>query len=588
VINLIVLLLMPFAFSISANASSNNVFIESFNLSVGENHVCALTAAGIKCFGNAENVILNAPIKATNPRLIQTGNRFSCVIEDLGVRCWGEIPNNKTSNLLIGKKILKGPRLLGVGYEHACAVSSTDQIKCWGKDTYGEATVPKKFNNITEISLGMNSSCVIAEGVVTCWGKTVGGPEGGQVILKNPRNLTSGWWHHCAQSDEGLKCWGYPYKDFIAVDDDTIKEISSGGFYNCGIAATGVKCWDETGKTILVDDSIGAIKVSVGSNNACAITTDKGVICWKLLLENQKTYKLLKAFVPSGGVDNIEFVSTGHSSTCAYGADGTLKCWGFNPDGALDVPSSLPKPITQLSVGARRTCAISDSVLTCWGGKNNAYNVPLDLGSVLSVSSGGNQICATTAEKMRCWGENIRGALDMPAELNNISQISSGFSHVCAVSNNQTNCWGGNGLIKNVNPPQKLLNPRAICAGGTFSCAISSEGRIECWGDKIEFNGEAKISEEKTNLVLAIPPELQGADVAEISCGLSHACAIYNGKVKCWGNNTFLPERLTAPIIKNPRNLSAGWNHTCALGDNGLNCWGAMLNIGMPSYSLEK
>jgi alpha-tubulin suppressor-like RCC1 family protein len=581
--------LMSFALCVFTNAFADNVFTESFDISVGRNHVCALTSLGVKCFGNSENVTLKSPTIGQNYRFLQTGNRFSCLIEDLGVRCWGEIPNSKQAEVLMGKNIILKPKLLSVGYEHACAVSEMDKIKCWGKNDFGETNVPANLKKITEISLGMNNSCVIADGVVVCWGMSIEGTIDVPVGLKNPRNLTSGWWHHCVQSDEGIKCWGYPYKDFIAPDDPTIKEFASGGFYNCAIGDTGVKCWDETGKTTLVDDSVGAYKLSVGSTNACAITTDKGVICWRLGIVNKGNYKLLKSFVPSGGITNIEYVSAGHASTCVYGDAGNIKCWGLNPASALDVPATIPEPISLLSLGSHRTCSIANSVLSCWGDMDSSYNTPINLGNITFASSGGNQVCAGTQDNIRCWGENIRGALDVPKNLTNITQLSSGFSHVCAVSNNEVICWGGEGLIKNVNPPKKMMNARAICAGGTFSCGITELGKTQCWGDKIQFLGDEKTIDETANKVLNIPAEVENANVAEISCGLSHACAIYNGKVKCWGDSQFLPERFSVPAtLKNPRQLTAGWNHTCAVGDNGLSCWGTMLNINMPNYSLEK
>jgi len=586
-INWIALVLIPFFLSLSNSAFAGGIFAETLDISVGMSHVCAITSLGVKCFGNAEGVTLKTPSIGLKPHLIHAGNRFSCMIVDEGVKCWGEIPNVSKTEILLGKQIVSKPKLLSVGYDHACAVSQNNKITCLGKNDFGESTPPKNLNNITEISLGMNNSCAIANGNIVCWGMNIDGNTDVPVGLKNPRNLTSGWWHHCVQTDEGIKCWGYPYRNYVAPDDLSIAEFSSGGFYNCGIVVEGVKCWDETGKTQLVEDSIGAFKLSVGATNACAVTLDKGVICWHLESVNKK-FKLLKSFVPSGGVEKIDLVSSGHASTCVFGDSNNIKCWGFNPLGALDVPYNIPGSVSQISVGAHKSCVIADSILNCWGDSDSDYKTPADLGKVSFVSSGGNQICAGTSEKLKCWGDDIRGALQIPKDLVNISQISSGFSHVCAVANDETTCWGGIGLIKNVNPPQKMLKPRSICAGGTFSCGISEGGSVKCWGDKIQFVGKTTLLDKTRNEVLNIPLEIQNANVAEVSCGLSHACAIYNKKVRCWGDGEFLPSRLTVPSISNPRNLTAGWNHTCAIGDKGLSCWGTMLNMNMPNYSLEK
>lgn len=565
-------------------AESNPQYTETFEISTGHNHVCALTAIGAKCFGNAESVTTKPPVKnLKNSRSLETGNRFSCLITDEGIRCWGEIPNTTKTDILINNSTLPKPKILSVGYEHACAVSSKDRIKCWGRNDNGESS-PPRLKRITELSLGMSNSCAIANGKVVCWGLTVAGSTDVPENLINPRNLTSGWWHHCVQTDEGIKCWGSSYKDYVAPDDPNIKEFTSGGFFNCAMLSEGVKCWNEKGKTSLVEGSVGAYKLSVGSTIACAVTVNAGVICWKL--SNKGVYNRMLSYVPSGGISKIEFLSAGEASTCAYGDESKLKCWGANIDGALNVPAVFPGPISQLSSGSYKSCVIKDSLLSCWGNSNVDYDTPVDLGNVSLVSSGGNHVCAGSSEKIRCWGDNIRGALDVPKDLTNFSQLSSGFLHTCAVSNDQVTCWGGEGLIKNINNPQKIINPKAICAGGTFSCAITENGKVQCWGEKIPFSSK---SEEHFSLneVLNVPAEI--ADAVEISCGLSHGCAIYKGKIKCWGTPVFIPERLAPPsTIKNPRMLTAGRYHTCAVGDNGLSCWGTMIGMDMPNYSLEK
>lgn len=570
--------------SASLYAEDNPQYLEALEISNGHNHVCALTTAGVKCFGNEETLTTKVPLTLKNPHHLQTGNRFSCAMVDDGIRCWGDIPNNSRTDLLISHATLPQPKLLSVGFNHACAVSSKDQIKCWGQNEYKESTPPANLKNITELSLGMNNSCAIADNTVVCWGLELAGSLDVPVNLINPRKLTSGLWHHCVQTDEGMKCWGNPYKEFVQPDDPNIKDIVSGGMYNCALVAEGVKCWNEKGKTALVENSLGATKISIGSFMACATTPTTGVLCWKL--SDAPVLKPLLSFVPSGGIANIENLSAGNASTCAYGDNGKLKCWGANFDEALNVPAEIPGPLSQLSLGAHKTCAIKDRVLSCWGSSNTDFNIPKNLGLVDYVSSGGNHICAGTAEKLKCWGDNARGALDVPKELAQFTKLSSGMLHSCAVAQDQVNCWGGEGLIKNVNPPEKMTSPRAICTGATFSCGIDNNGKVSCWGEQIPLTYRG-LKREIANEVLKVPKEIE--DATEISCGVSHGCALYNGKIKCWGSGSFFPERLAPPpSIKNPRSLTAGWYHNCAIGDNGLTCWGKMIGLNMPDYSLVK
>lgn len=577
--------------SFSLRAEIPGQYLESSDLSVGTNHACAITSAGIKCFGNAESFTLKVPADLKNVSQLQSGNRFNCALSNKGIRCWGEMAGQSRRDILIGPRVLKNPKLLAVGFDHACAVSAKDEIKCWGKNELGEGTPPAGLKNISEISLGMTNSCAIADKKVVCWGIQSTGSTSVPENLSNPHNLTSGWWHHCVQTDDGLKCWGYPFKESTGPDDSSLRGIVSGGLFNCGVSDIGVKCWDEKGKTTLLEQSETTRQLKVGSNYVCAITDAHGVLCWKFEKNGEKagTYKRMYSFVPSGGILNIERISAGNSSTCVYGDSNEVKCWGSNPDGALDVPMQIEGPVSAFSLGAKRLCVLGKDGVVCYGHNRKDYDVPKNLGNVTMVSSGGYQICAGDKDKVTCWGDDVRDALTIPKDLTNISQLSSGFTHACAVSNGEVNCWGGTGLIKGVNPSKRLINPKAICAGGTFSCGIDEQGKVNCWGKKIPFGVDEgkEFSGFNAQEVLRVPKEIDRA--VEIACGLSHACAIFKGQVKCWGDNGFTGTKLTPKVsLKNPRMLTAGWNHTCAMGDSGFSCWGEMNNLEMPKYSLEK
>lgn len=576
--------------SFSLQAEIPGQYIESSDLTVGTDHACAITTAGVKCFGYAEAWTLKVPSDLKNVSKLQSGNRFNCALTDKGIRCWGEITGQSRRDILISNRSFKNPKLLAVGYDHACAVSASDQIKCWGKNEQGEGTPPVGLRNISEMSLGMTNSCVIADKKVVCWGISSTGSTNVPDNLINPRNLTSGWWHHCVQTDDGYKCWGYPFKQPTTPDDSTIRSVTSGGPFNCGLSDTGVKCWNESGKTSLLPDSETTKILKVGSTYVCGITDLHGVACWRFEKngEREGVFKRLRSFVPAGGLVNIERISAGNTSTCIYGDADEVKCWGRNPDGVLDIPAQIEGPVSTFSLGLKRLCTVTKNGVNCYGNGRTDFDVPKNLGETILVSSGGYQICASNKDKITCWGDDVRDALTVPKNLTNITQLSSGFTHVCAVADGAVNCWGGSGLIKGVNPDKKLINPRAICAGGTFSCAIDDLGKVNCWGKQIPFAKELskELSGVNTMAVLSVPPQIDQA--VELACGLSHACAIYKGKVKCWGDSGFTGTKLSPSAVKNPRMLTAGWNHSCVLGDAGPSCWGEMTNLDMPNYSLEK
>lgn len=96
-----------------------------------------------------------------------------------------------------------------------------------------------------------------------------------------------------------------------------------------------------------------------------------------------------------------------------------------------------------------------------------------------------------------------------------------------------------------------------MSAGGRHTCAITSSGNLQCWGD----NDQHQV------------PSATGI-FTQVSAGYEHTCAIkINGEVQCWGANDFgqidYPEDMAFLMV------SAGRTTTCGIRSNGsLICWG--------------
>lgn len=117
-------------------------------------------------------------------------------------------------------------------------------------------------------------------------------------------------------------------------------------------------------------------------------------------------------------------------------------------------------------------------------------------------------------------------------------------SHVCAAVADGVQCWGagssaqlGDALLARRRPlPVRVggLAGRvdALAAGGAFSCAIR-DGRVLCWGD----NTRGQAGHARPLIQLAPEAaELPGAASA-LAAGAEHACALLRGEVWCWGRN---------------------------------------------------
>lgn len=123
-----------------------------------------------------------------------------------------------------------------------------------------------------------------------------------------------------------------------------------------------------------------------------------------------------------------------------------------------------------------------------------------------------------------------------------------------------------------------------ITAGYEFTCALSTAGKVWCWGS----GSIGQLGDGQTNTQTTTPlpvPDL--GNVVRLTAGREHACALLvTGSVKCWGRasegqlgNGSNLNSSTAVLVSNLSNaiaIDAGDFHTCAMTrTGGVKCWGA-------------
>jgi alpha-tubulin suppressor-like RCC1 family protein len=336
----------------------------------------------------------------------------------------------------------------------------------------------------------------------------------------------------------------------------------------------------------------------------------------------------------------VTSVGTGDSHTCAALPDKTVKCWGDNSYGQLGTDWTLPRaysPITvagitnatAVSGGAAHTCALlADSTASCWGSNVSGQlgnGSTTDSFTPVKVSGLTNAIAITASRPrldsyghtcalisdgtVKCWGRNIVGQLgngtttdsSVPVTvsgLSNVIAIQAGGFHTCALLSDHTvQCWGDNALGQLGDIP--TLTPRttpftvpgistatALGLGGNFSCALLSNGSVQCWGD----NSQGRLG-NGTTTASYLPVTVSGISTAiALTVGRGHACAVLTGgTTQCWGDNSAAmlgngtTISSTTPItvsgLSSVAALTAGAVHTCArLTDNTIQCWGDNAN----------
>lgn len=444
-------------------------------------------------------------------------------------------------------------------------------------------------------------------------------PANGLPPLEDVAQLAVGERHACVLTDAGaVRCWGN--NQFGQLGDGTTEHRY------LPVTVAGLDG--------------GVVSVASGFRHSCAVTTGGGVKCWGKNLLGQlgdgSTSNRSTPVAVVGLGSGVASVHTGGDHSCALGADGTLRCWGYNGYGQLGTgnTSNQPTPVlvpvgngnTAIATGYSNTCALSSAgAVRCWGVYDRACNsfgcsfaAHLSPTSVAGLASGVTAIAAgeffncaiTTGGAVACWGDNYDGQLGNlgttdpdPFTLfaidglgSGVLDVSAGDDHACALrTDGSVRCWGrngqgqlGDGSSTDRFPPVPVAGLGGVAqvgAGGSHSCARTDAGGVQCWGN----NGSGQLGDNEPwfrSTPIAVPGLDSG--VTALSTGAFHNCAVAaGGAVKCWGANAsgqlgdgstiMRPLPVTvAGLGSGALAITAGTDHSCAVVAGGAaRCWGA-------------
>jgi alpha-tubulin suppressor-like RCC1 family protein len=124
-----------------------------------------------------------------------------------------------------------------------------------------------------------------------------------------------------------------------------------------------------------------------------------------------------------------------------------------------------------------------------------------------------------------------------------LTQIAAGGYHTCALTpQGGVVCWGanwlgelGDGTTTNSAVPVRVNELQSgvmgISLGESRTCALTTQGRVYCWGNYAVGASSSPTPVEVNGL---------GSQVVQLAVGGQHACALTSvGSVLCWGFNTY-------------------------------------------------
>ncbi len=601
----------------------------------GYAHTCArLTDGTVQCWGSnwlgtgvpglgspiplvVRNSADSGPL--TNIVAITAGHSHSCVLlgDNGGVQCWGLYGGStggglwQISTLPVPIQDLQNSvKAMGSGDDHDCAVLTDNRVQCWGDGTWGQ------------LGDGGNTS-------------PPAGTAGSPFTLGNNETIDSlvgGWYHSCALLENStVYCWGWTRKGQLGNGVD-------------GVVSTPVQ----------VSDISTAQAIAGGWEHNCALLNDSNVQCWGINDNGQLgTDTTQHSPTPvTVGMGSVQSFDAGETHNCAILANSSaLQCWGNNRWGQLGdgLPVSTNTPVAvsgnlvaqSVSSGGNHSCVVVSGSVQCWGGKIGegfAANFPkvaengflgdgltsnsatpvtvIGVSTAETVSVGIGHACALLADKtVECWGSNAYNQLgdggnNNPSTntaepvvdssgtgyLSGVESISVNGYHSCALlSDGSVQCWGrnngeqlGQGGVESSSIPMPvpgISNATAISASGSLysyssshTCALLSSGSIQCWGNNNR--GQLGRGNSGGNAVVGI------TNAVAISAGSVHSCAVLDDfTVHCWGGNEFgalgngttidsdVPMQVIGVV--DAIAISVGKEHSCALLDDGvIQCWG--------------
>jgi alpha-tubulin suppressor-like RCC1 family protein len=485
------------------------------DLTAGYFHTCAVQQGNLICWGlnnfgqlgdgqqtTAQLTPVTGQPLAGDILQLAAGMYHTCALTTAGVFCWGGNAlgqlGDGTAMTRLSPVEVRGlsarPVALTAGIFHTCSLTSGGRVECWGLqrggllgNTLGEenrvepAQVQGLVEEVTAISAGETISCAaLRGGGVSCWGFLFTFSELMEISEGGISNPGAAYPFGGVQGEISA----------FAIGDDHICSLDTSGRVYCwgdnyhGQLGNGSEADSDSPLPVVGLDS-GVEAIAAGRDHTCAIQVGR-LLCWGYnsngQLGNGGTEDQRTPVEVSNLPAQVKAVALSSNSSCALAEDGSVYCWGNNIFGLLGEAvtagsytpvriQGIPAGVISISVGDYFACVLAESgEVYCWG--NNSEG---QLGDGTFDFRGGvvQQVSALES---------------------NVIAITSGDAHTCALSNTgDVFCWGANSFgqlgdfSQEVSPlpvrvPRLSGDINAIAAGTNHSCALTSNGDVWCWG----------------------------------------------------------------------------------------------------------
>ncbi len=489
---------------------------------------------------------------------------------------------------------------VAAGSEHSLALKQDRTVIGWGRNDYGQASIPAGATNVVAIAAKHEHSLALKQdGTVVGFGANSLGqtnvPEG----LSNVVAIaTSGI--HClaAKTDGSVVAWGYTghgacdvptgLSNVVGVAaSDAERDMTS----SLALKADGtiVEWGDATG---IPPGLSNVVAIAAGDWHYLALKANGTVVAWGYNGSAGETN------VP-GGLSNVVAIAAGEHHSLALQTNGIMVAWGESSSGQCAVPVGLTNVVAIAGGGNESLAVLDDGTVLTLPRTARSAPVPADLTDAVAIAAGAMHSLALRDDgTVAGWGAGTfvadpedsanYGQALIPTTATNVAAVAAGRDHSLALKNNGTVVgWGYNwagqatGVPNTVAPyastgvvkvaGQTLSNAVAIAAGSWHSLGLKADGKVVGWGEN--YHGQINAPAGATNVVA-------------VAAGGGHSLALRaDGTVVGWGYNvagqatgvrtTSSPYNSTGVVVVAGRTLTnvvaiaAGYAHSLGLKADG-------------------
>ncbi len=375
--------------SVYSGTDSSFAALSISSLSLGSLHSCAVTNHGTFCWGsNAYNELGDRSFTAQSHPVpmtevdgfsqLSSGYSYNCALVSGQIRCWGFNYQAMLGNTSVNSQVtatcsisspcdspvpvaveqiggggaLSGALAVAAGTHHACAITSSGGVACWGTNYSGElgngtitsSEVPVQATGLLSgttavaVASGGTTCAITTGGAVMCWGYNLYGqigdnttvdktiPVAANVLTSGVTAISASANHFCAIQAGAVYCWG----------QNNIGQLGDGTFTNRHVP------------TAVSGLTTGATALASGGDFTCALVSG-AIYCWGYNLYGNlgngasSTFTNTPALVIGMG-SGVTAIGAGLSHTCAImGAH--VYCWGDNTYGQLGTGTNISKAV---------------------------------------------------------------------------------------------------------------------------------------------------------------------------------------------------------------------------------------------------